>query len=75
MRYNPMLVAEGKNPLSIDSKAPTLPLADYIYQEVRYKALQKSSPEVAAMLLAEEEKELKLKWRYYQHLAAMDYSA
>ncbi|MDR0616094.1 MAG: pyruvate:ferredoxin (flavodoxin) oxidoreductase [Synergistaceae bacterium] len=74
MRYNPALTAEGKNPLSIDSKAPTLPLADYIYNEVRYKALQKSAPEEAAALLAEEEKELKLKWRYYQHLAAMDYS-
>jgi hypothetical protein len=29
----------------------------------------------AAALPAEEEAELKLKWRYYQHLAAMDYSA
>ncbi|MDR3331312.1 MAG: pyruvate:ferredoxin (flavodoxin) oxidoreductase, partial [Synergistaceae bacterium] len=74
MRYNPALAAEGKNPLSIDSKAPTLPLADYIYQEVRYKALQATDPTTAAELLAEEEKELKLKWRYYQHLAAMDYS-
>ncbi|MDR3331183.1 MAG: pyruvate:ferredoxin (flavodoxin) oxidoreductase [Synergistaceae bacterium] len=74
MRYNPALAAGGKNPLSIDSKAPTLPLADYIYQEVRYKALQATDPVTAATLLAEEEKELKLKWRYYQHLAAMDYS-
>jgi pyruvate-ferredoxin/flavodoxin oxidoreductase len=75
MRYNPALMAEGKNPLSIDSKAPTLPLADYIYKEVRYKSLQKADPATAAALLAEEEAELKLKWRYYQHLAAMDYSA
>jgi pyruvate-ferredoxin/flavodoxin oxidoreductase len=74
MRYNPALTAEGKNPLSIDCKEPTLPLSDYIYKEVRYKALQKSNPKVAAELLAIEEKELKLKWRYYQHLAAMDYS-
>ena len=74
MRYNPALIAEGKNPLTIDCKDPTLPLADYIYSEVRYKTLQRSNPEAAAMLLAEEEKELKLRWRYYQHLAAMDYS-
>jgi len=74
MRYNPDLAAEGKNPLSIDNKAPTLPLSDYIYQEVRYKALQAADPTTAAELLAEEEKELKLKWRYYQHLATMDYS-
>jgi pyruvate-ferredoxin/flavodoxin oxidoreductase len=75
MRYNPALIGECKNPLSIDSKAPTLPLADYIYNEVRYKSLQKADPATAAALLAEEEAELKLKWRYYQHLAAMDYSA
>ena len=75
MRYNPALQAEGKNPLSIDCKAPTLPLADYIYNEVRYKSLRTADPATAAALLAEEEAELKLKWRYYQHLAAMDYSA
>ncbi|MDR1138085.1 MAG: pyruvate:ferredoxin (flavodoxin) oxidoreductase [Synergistaceae bacterium] len=74
MRYNPALTSEGKNPLSIDCKAPTLPLSDYIYSEVRYKALQKSDPAAAAKLLSEEEHELKLKWRYYQHLSAMDYS-
>jgi pyruvate-ferredoxin/flavodoxin oxidoreductase len=74
MRYNPALIAQGKNPLSIDNKPPSIPLSDYIYQEVRYKALQKTAPEDAALLLAEEEKELKLQWRYYQHLAAMDYS-
>jgi pyruvate-ferredoxin/flavodoxin oxidoreductase len=74
MRYNPALAAEGKNPLSIDCKEPTLPLSDYIYQEVRYKTLQKSDPAAAAALLATEEAELKLRWRYYQHLAAMDYS-
>ena len=75
MRYNPALLAQGKNPLSIDSKAPTLPLADYIYNEVRYKSLRTADPATAAALLTEEEADLKLKWRYYQHLAAMDYSA
>ncbi|MDR1917265.1 MAG: pyruvate:ferredoxin (flavodoxin) oxidoreductase [Synergistaceae bacterium] len=74
MRYNPTLIQEGKNPLIIDSKAPTLPLEEYIYNEIRYKALQKTDPEAASSLLREEESELKLKWRYYQHLASMDYS-
>ena len=31
---------EGKNPLVIDSKEPSLPLEDYIYNEVRYKSLK-----------------------------------
>lgn len=74
MRYNPALALEGKNPLSIDSKAPSIPLSDYIYNEVRYKALQKADPKTAAALLKEAERDIKMKWRYYQHLAAMDYS-
>ena len=71
MRYNPDLAKEGKNPLIIDSKDPTLPLADYIYGETRYKSLKVAQPEEAAELLAEEEKDLKAKWRYYRHMAAM----
>lgn len=71
MRYNPDLASENKNPLTIDSKAPTLPLSDYIYNEGRYKTLMRSDPEIAAQLLAEEECQIKARWRYYQHMAAM----
>ena len=71
MRYNPELAREGKNPLVLDSKEPTLPLKDYVYNETRYKMLTKMHPEVAAQLLAEEEKDLRARWRYYRHLADM----
>ncbi|MEG1912533.1 MAG: pyruvate:ferredoxin (flavodoxin) oxidoreductase, partial [Cloacibacillus sp.] len=71
LRYNPDLAAQGKNPLVIDSKEPTLPLEDYIYSEVRYKSLKAAAPEEAALLLEEEKKTLKDKWRYYKHMAAM----
>ena len=50
-RFNPKLIEEGKNPLQLDSKAPTLDLEEYIYGENRYRVLQKSKPEVAATLL------------------------
>jgi pyruvate-ferredoxin/flavodoxin oxidoreductase len=35
-RYSPALAAEGKNPFKLDSKAPSLPLEKYIYNETRY---------------------------------------
>jgi homodimeric pyruvate:ferredoxin (flavodoxin) oxidoreductase len=38
-RYNPELLKQGKNPLQLDSKAPTLPLDKYIYNETRYSML------------------------------------
>ena len=50
-RYNPALKDQGKNPLQLDSKAPTLDLEEYIYGENRYRVLQKARPEAAAELL------------------------
>lgn len=74
MRHNPELTDEGKNPLVIDSKEPTLPLEDYIYNENRYRMLQRSNPEVAARLLETAKKENTRRWKIYQHMAAMDYT-
>ncbi len=71
MRYNPALAAEGKNPLILDSKEPSIPLSDYIYSETRYKMLTLSNPAEAARLLAEAETDIKARWRLYKHLAAM----
>jgi len=50
-RYNPDLKAEGKNPLQLDSKAPTVNFADFAYSENRYRTLKDSKPEIAAELM------------------------
>ncbi|MHC4308570.1 MAG: pyruvate:ferredoxin (flavodoxin) oxidoreductase, partial [Planctomycetota bacterium] len=50
-RFNPQLKEEGKNPLQLDSKAPTIDFEEYAYGENRYRALKQSKPEVAAQLL------------------------
>jgi len=50
-RFNPLLKKEGKNPLQLDSKPPTLKLEDYIYGETRYRALQSINPQAAKELL------------------------
>ena len=73
-RYNPLNTLEGKNPLKIDSKPPKIRLEDYFYRENRYKMLTKSHPDAAKMLLAEAQKDVLKKWKYYEQLAAMDYS-
>jgi pyruvate-ferredoxin/flavodoxin oxidoreductase len=52
-RYNPLLALEGKNPLLIDSKEPSLPLEKYIYNETRYRMLQQSDEQRAEELLHE----------------------
>ncbi len=43
-RYNPALIAEGKNPFSLDSKAPTADYIEFINGETRYSSLKRSFP-------------------------------
>ena len=69
-RYNPDLIAQGKNPFVLDSKAPTIPLEKYIYNETRYSMLKHSNPEVAADLLKEAQHDVEQRWKMYERLAA-----
>ncbi|NLI00198.1 MAG: pyruvate:ferredoxin (flavodoxin) oxidoreductase [Chthonomonadales bacterium] len=69
-RYDPRLAAEGKSPLQIDSKPPSIPLSDFIYTENRYRMLQQADPATAARLLAAAQADVQARWQMYQHLAA-----
>src|ERR1043166_3343270 len=68
-RYNPALSAQGKNPFQLDSRAPSLPLKDYIYNETRYTMLAKSNPEHAKKLLQQAEGDVAARWKLYEHMA------
>ncbi|MFQ5847927.1 MAG: pyruvate:ferredoxin (flavodoxin) oxidoreductase [Candidatus Methylomirabilales bacterium] len=70
-RYNPDLVKEGKNPLQLDSKAPTLPLEKYAYNETRYTMLARSKPDQARWLLEQAQEDVRTRWRLYEHWARM----
>jgi pyruvate-ferredoxin/flavodoxin oxidoreductase len=68
-RFNPNLKAEGKNPFQLDSKPPKIDLKDYIYNETRYRVLERSKPEVAAELLALAKQAVKERWEKYLQMA------
>jgi len=70
-RYNPTLAKAGKNPFVLDSKAPTIPLEKYIYNETRYTMLRQAHPDEAAALLKGAQAEVSERWRLYEYLAAM----
>ncbi|MCX8066099.1 MAG: pyruvate:ferredoxin (flavodoxin) oxidoreductase [Candidatus Hydrogenedentes bacterium] len=72
IRFNPKLLAQGKNPIILDSKAPSLPLQEYVYNETRFKMLSLSNPDAAKKLLEEAQKDVKLRWKVYEHLASMN---
>ncbi len=73
-RYNPALVAEGKPPFQLDSKAPSISLDKYIYNETRYKMLVQSNEEAAERLLKLAQQDVKNRWRWYEQLAAMQFN-
>jgi pyruvate-ferredoxin/flavodoxin oxidoreductase len=72
-RYNPALAKEGKNPFQLDSRAPSIPLEKYIYNEARYTMLVNSDPEEAKLLLHEAQDNVNERWKLYQHMAAMSF--
>jgi pyruvate-ferredoxin/flavodoxin oxidoreductase len=72
-RYNPALAKEGKNPFQLDSRAPSIPLEKYIYNETRYTMLVNSDPEEAKKLLHEAQDNVNERWKLYQHMATMSF--
>ena len=51
-RFNPSLAEQGKNPFSLDSKAPTADYVEFIEGETRYSALKRSFPGKAEELFS-----------------------
>ena len=72
-RYNPQLAEEGKNPLIIDSKKPTISFSDYAYNETRYRMLLQSDEKRAETLMNQAEKDVTSRWELYQQMANMNY--
>lgn len=73
-RFDPRRIGTGEPPLKLDSPAPKIELEKYIYNETRYKMLQKMNPERAKMLLASAQKEIKSRYAIYESMAKMSYT-
>ena len=70
-RFNPELAAEGKNPLTLDSKAPSASYRDFILNETRYTSLQRTFPDRAETLFAQSESAAKDKYAHLLKLVAL----
>ena len=62
---------DGAHPFRLDSKAPTIPVADFVAGEARFAILARTHPDAAKDLLALEQADVDERWRYYEQLAAM----
>jgi pyruvate-ferredoxin/flavodoxin oxidoreductase len=70
LRYDPVLRAAGNNPFLLDSHRPRIPLADYVYRELRYRALANSDPVEAERLLEMAEQAIEQRWNVYEEMAS-----
>ena len=68
-RYNPENMKEGKAPLTLDSKAPSKPLADFMASETRFQVVNKANPERYDMLVNKAQENVNVKRALLEHLA------
>ena len=67
-RFNPDLKKEGKNPFTLDSKAPAGGYQEFLMNEARYSSLTRSFPDTAKELFAQNEEAAKER---YEHLTKL----
>jgi pyruvate-ferredoxin/flavodoxin oxidoreductase len=69
-RFHPS-PAESAQPFQLDSKAPSIPLAEFTATEARYATLARTHPHQAARLASLAQADVAERWRYYEQLAAV----
>jgi pyruvate-ferredoxin/flavodoxin oxidoreductase len=72
MRYHPDRAKAGENPLVLDSKTPSIKLADYALKEARYHVLARAKPEESRRLIAEAQQDAEDRWDFYEFLASRE---
>ncbi len=69
-RYDPRLAAEGKNPMQLDSKDPSISFEEYAMHQNRFRVLKKINPEAAETLMVKGNQQVADRFEMYKYLAA-----
>ena len=72
-RYNPQQAAAGKNPLHLDSKAPSIPYRDFVETEIRFNMLWRTHPQDAEKFLEQSQREVLHRYHFYEQLASLEW--
>ena len=68
-RFNPDNDKIGKNPLTLDSREPKIPVKDYLTTEGRFQMLMKSNPKVAEQLFKTSQELSNERYKKYKYMA------
>src|ERR1019366_487156 len=70
-RFHPSEIEAGR-PFKLDSKAPSIPIRDFVATETRFAILERTHPERAAELAALAQADADERWHYYEQLAGIE---
>ncbi len=72
-RFDPSRIREGKNPLHLDSTAPSIPYRDFVHSETRFDMLWGSHPEDAERYLQQAQQEVIHRYQHYKQLSEISW--
>jgi pyruvate-ferredoxin/flavodoxin oxidoreductase len=70
-RFDPRRLANGENPLMLDSPAPKGDVGQFMANETRFRVVQQQNPDRYQTLLAAEQRETSLRYGIYEQIAKM----
>jgi pyruvate-ferredoxin/flavodoxin oxidoreductase len=72
-RFDPRRADEGKNPLQLDSKEPSIAFNEFADTEVRFSMLRRTHPEQADEFMRKSGEQARTRFDHYKQLADIDY--
>ena len=73
-RYNPELEKEGKNPMQLDYKGPKTDVKNFMYQETRFKMVEKLNANNAKEYLENAKAHAKDMYKRYKNIEEMSFN-
>ncbi len=71
-RYDPRHTEAGEHPFRLDSRAPKLPVSEFMAREARFAMLQRARPAEAAELAELAQADVDERWHLYEQVAQIE---
>jgi pyruvate-ferredoxin/flavodoxin oxidoreductase len=71
LRYDPRLREQGRNPLSVDCAAPSIPFGEFARNEARFTVLERLRPDAAGHFIERAGHEARLRHQEYVELSEL----
>jgi pyruvate-ferredoxin/flavodoxin oxidoreductase len=72
-RYDPRHAGAGEHPFHLDSRAPKLPVSEFMAREARFAMLQRARPADAAELGELAQRDVDERWHVYEQMAEIEH--